>query len=271
MRLPPSYGPYGYVLDSRNWGRGFLMTAKLFVHGVPDSPAVWRPVLAALSNPELVVHSPALPGFTEAAPAGFAATKEAYTDWLISEIENAASGGPIDIVGHDWGALLTLRAASLKPELIRSWVISGAVIHPDYRGHQAARAWNTPLLGEFVMSRAKPKALAEALHQAGLDQDIAEEESELWTRHKRQCILRLYRSAKGLRFSGDWVDRLESLPKSGLVIWGEMDPYVDLSFARSFAADRGVDIMVLAGAGHWAIAQRADQIADRLKSFWEAL
>lgn len=247
------------------------MTAKLFVHGVPDSPAVWRPVLTALDNPDLVTHSPALPGFVDSAPAGFAATKEAYTDWLIGEIESVANGEPIDIVGHDWGALLTLRAASLKPELIRSWVISGAVIHPDYRGHQAARAWNTPLLGEFVMSRAKPKALAEALHQAGLDQMIAQEEAELWTRHKRQCILRLYRSAKGLRFSGDWVDRLESLPKSGLVIWGEMDPYVDLSFARSFASDRGVDIMVLAGAGHWAITQRAEQIADRLSSFWETL
>ena len=24
------------------------MTAKLFLHGVPDSPAIWRPLLAAL-------------------------------------------------------------------------------------------------------------------------------------------------------------------------------------------------------------------------------
>ncbi|MEL7545025.1 MAG: alpha/beta hydrolase [Pseudomonadota bacterium] len=247
------------------------MTTKLFVHGVPDSPEVWRPLLTSLGESVSDTDCLALPGFVDPPPSGFVASKDAYADWLVAKIEHAARHGPVDIVGHDWGALLTLRAASLRPDLVRSWVISGAVIHPDYRGHQAARAWNTPLLGEFVMSRAKPKALAEALHQAGLNLDIAEHDASLWTRSKRQCILRLYRSAKRLRFKGDWVDRLADLPKNGLVIWGEMDPYVDLSYARSFASEREVDLMILTGAGHWAVAQRADQVASRLKAFWETL
>ena len=247
------------------------MTKTIFVHGVPDSPEVWRPLLSVLDDVVPAPECVALPGFVSPPPQGFSATKDAYTDWLIGEIETAAQETPIDLVGHDWGALLTLRAASLRPELVRSWAISGAVIHPDYRGHQAARAWNTPLLGEFVMSRAKPAALADALHQAGLNRDIADAEAALWTRSKRQCILRLYRSANGLRFSGDWIERLADLPKNGLVIWGEMDPYVDLAFARSFATERAVDLMVLNGAGHWAIAQRPEPIAERLTQFWKGL
>lgn len=80
------------------------MTAKLFLHGVPDSPAIWRPLLAALDLGGTPVAVPALPAFTAPLPAGFPATKEAYADWAVQQAEALfAQHGPIDIVGHDWG------------------------------------------------------------------------------------------------------------------------------------------------------------------------
>src|SRR3546814_1287114 len=83
------------------------MTAKLFIHGVPDSPAIWRPLLTKLDLGDTPVAVPALPGFTAPLPPGFAATKEAYADWAVGEVETlVAAHGPIDIVGHDWGALI---------------------------------------------------------------------------------------------------------------------------------------------------------------------
>ena len=54
-----------------------MATAKLFLHGVPDSPAVWRPLLDALDLGDAPVAAPALPGFTAPLPAYFPATKEA--------------------------------------------------------------------------------------------------------------------------------------------------------------------------------------------------
>ena len=48
-----------------------MATAKLFLHGVPDSPAIWRPLLAALDLGDTPVAVPALPGFTAPLPAGF--------------------------------------------------------------------------------------------------------------------------------------------------------------------------------------------------------
>ena len=48
------------------------MTAKLFLHGVPDSPAIWSPLLDALALGDTPVAVPALPGFTGPLPAGFA-------------------------------------------------------------------------------------------------------------------------------------------------------------------------------------------------------
>lgn len=250
-------------------GNYIMSRPKLFIHGVPDSPAVWDPLKQALAMPEAAIHAPALPGFTAPLPEGFSPNKDTYTDWLISEIERLhAVSGPIDIVGHDWGALLTLRAAALRPELINSWAVSGAVIHPDYRGHSTARQWATPLLGEFVMAVTTRALLEKALIGGGLPAIIAAAEAAQWTKTKRQCILALYRSAKGLRFSGDWVEDLTQLPARGLVLWGENDPYVATRFGKAFAQSQSVPFHMIAKTGHWMIAERPEEILAHLQTLW---
>jgi len=250
-----------------------MSTAKLFLHGVPDSPAIWRPLLTALDLGDTPVAVPALPGFTAPLPAGFAATKEAYADWAVGQAEAlVAQHGPIDIVGHDWGALIAQRAAMLRPDLFRSWAVSNAVIDPDYRGHRIARIWNTPILGEIFMALSRPAALAKGLAGQGMPADIAAEEAAQWTnRDKRRAILTLYRSAHGLSFQHDWALDLDRLPASGALIWGADDPYVDLSVARRFAANHDKPLTVVEGAGHWAIAERPQFVAAALRSFWNGL
>ena len=249
------------------------MTAKLFLHGVPDSPAIWRPLLAELDLGDMPVAVPALPGFTAPLPVGFPATKEAYADWAVGQAEALfAAHGPIDIVGHDWGALIAQRVAMLRPDLLRSWAVSNAVIDPDYRGHRLARIWNTPILGELFMALSKPAKLAQGLAAAGMPADIAAEEAGQWTnKDKRRAILKLYRSAKGLSFAHDWALDIPKLPKAGALVWGAGDPYVELSVAQRFAATTGTPLTVIDGAGHWAIAERPVEVAAALKAFWSGL
>lgn len=249
------------------------MTAKLFLHGVPDSPAIWGPLLAALDLGNTPVASPAMLGFTAPLPAGFAATKEAYADWLVGEMETlAARQGPIDLVGHDWGAILVQRAAMLRPDLVRSWALSNAVIDPDYRGHRLARIWNTPILGEIFMAISTPKTLQKSLTDQGVPAHVAAEEAAQWaSKDKRRAILKLYRSANGLNFSGDWAQRLVDLKGPGMLIWGDGDPYVAYSVAERAAIRHGVPLHRIAGAGHWAIAERPDAVAAALNSFWSTL
>lgn len=249
------------------------MTAKLFLHGVPDSPAIWRPLLAALDLGDTPVAVPALPGFTAPLPAGFPATKEAYADWGIEQAEALfAAHGPIDIVGHDWGALIAQRVAMLRPDLLRSWAISNAVIDPDYRGHRVARIWNTPILGEIFMALSKPAKLAQGLAAQGMPADIASEEAEQWNnKDKRRAILKLYRSAKGLNFERDWARDIGKMPAQGALIWGADDPYVQLSVAQRFSANTGIPLTVIDGAGHWAMAERPAEVAVALHRFWSLL
>ena len=250
-----------------------MTTAKLFIHGVPDSPAIWRPLLAALDLGATPVAVPALPGFTASLPPGFPATKEAYADWAVGQAEAlVASHGPIDIVGPDWGALIAQRVAMLRPDLVRSWAISNAVIDPDYRGHRLARIWNTPILGELFMALSKGDKLADGLTAQGMPAGIAREEAAQWAnKDKRRAILKLYRSAKGLSFEHDWARDIPRLPATGALIWGAGDPYVELSVARRFAANTAFPLTVIEGAGHWAIAERPAEVAAALHAFWKAL
>ena len=61
---------------------------KVFVHGVPETGAVWGDLLAALDErgvDDIAVLSP--PGFGAPIPAGFACTAREYAAWLIGELE----------------------------------------------------------------------------------------------------------------------------------------------------------------------------------------
>src|SRR3954468_6953618 len=94
----------------------------VLVHGVPETPAIWEPLVSHLHRDDVI--TPQFPGFGCPRPDGFGATKEEYVEWLIGELE--AIDGPIDLVGHDWGGGLTVRLVSTRPDLVRSWVTDAA-------------------------------------------------------------------------------------------------------------------------------------------------
>jgi len=171
------------------------MQHKIFFHGVPNSPAIWAPLLDVLDLHPSQVSVLSLPGFMTPHPTGFDATKEDYAQWAITLIkEQFDTHGPLDIIGHDWGALIVQRASMLVPDMIRSWVISGAVISPNYYGHTIAKIWNMPVLGESLMLLISADMIKRTLIKDGVPKTIALEESRYWRNwHMRLSILDLYR------------------------------------------------------------------------------
>ena len=89
----------------------------VLVHGNPETAAIWDDLRLALGRDDVLALSP--PGFGTPLPDGFAATGDAYRDWLIEELRPI--GEPVDLVGHDWGGGHTIRVAMERPELLRSW------------------------------------------------------------------------------------------------------------------------------------------------------
>jgi pimeloyl-ACP methyl ester carboxylesterase len=235
----------------------------VFVHGVPDTPAVWHKVLALVTRPDTIAL--ALPGFATPLPSGFRPTKEGYVDWLLTQLGQQA--GPIDLVGHDWGALLVLRAISLRPDLIRSWAVGGAPLDPDYEWHKTARIWQTPEAGERLMESMTPAVLAQGLIASGVPENDAAETARLMDATMKACILTLYRSA--VHVGREWTADLSRITAPGLVLWGEKDPYAASDFGARLAARTRARFVALPG-GHWWPLERPDDVARELRALWSA-
>ncbi len=239
---------------------------KLFVHGVPDTHRLWAPVFKALGEAGRGARALSLPGFDAPAPEGFDFTMDAYAAWLIGEIER--EGAPVDLVGHDWGGLLVQRAGSLRPELVRSWAAGGVAVDAAYAWHDIARIWQTPDEGEALMAAMDEEAFAGALMEARVPQAHAREMAAHGDETMRAAILSLYRSATTI--GADWGGQIERLPATGLVIWGEHDPYAAPDFGRRLAHRTGARFHLFEDCGHWWPYERPVETAALLRELWSS-
>ncbi|MGH8976449.1 MAG: alpha/beta fold hydrolase [Acidimicrobiia bacterium] len=237
-----------------------------FVHGVPDTSALWDDVRANIDRDDVI--TPNLPGFDAPVPAGFGATKEEYVDWLIGEIEKI--GEPVDIVGHDWGSILVQRVVSLRPDRVRTWAAGGATVDGTYAWHDIAQAWQTPGVGEQVMEAMTGDALADTL----AEQVGGPEKARAMAQHidptTKDCILKLYRSAAS--GFGEWHDEVDRvLPtRPGVVFWGADDPYVTKDFGERLASRTQATLVMFPDGGHWWPTMKPAEVGSRLDELWEA-
>ena len=244
------------------------MTAVL-VHGNPETPAIWRPLLGHLQRRDVL--TPQLPGFGVPTPQGFGATKEEYTEWLIAELE--AIGEPVDLVGHDWGGGFVARVACTRPELLRSWVcdVTG-VFHPDYTWHDFAQIWQTPGAGEqFVADNlATPvQDRVDLFASLGIPPETGRELIEASDETMGRCILALYRSATQPAMI-EWGRTAEAAAsRPGMALINHDDPFVkDHAFGREMAKRMGARVEEMDGLGHWWMLQDPARGAAVLESFW---
>jgi pimeloyl-ACP methyl ester carboxylesterase len=237
----------------------------VLVHGVPDTYREWDRVRAHLSRDDVV--TPNLPGFGSPRPDGFAATKEAYADWLIGELD--AIGEPVDLVGHDWGSILVQRAASLRPELIRTLAFGSGPVDAEYVWHDMAQLWQTPGVGEEVMAAFDATALEPALAEM-TDAEAAAATVQHVDETMKDCILALYRSA--VTVGAEWQAGVEAVAGRfpALVLWGRDDDYVGPEMGERAAQRLGARLVMFDGSGHWWPLTRAAETAAALEELWSS-
>jgi len=247
----------------------------LLVHGNPETPVIWEPLLAELERRDVACAH--LPGFGRSTPEGFGATKEEYAGWLTGEIESlVASDGPIDLVGHDWGGGIGMRVVSLRPELFRSWACDVlGLFHPDYVWHDFAQIWQTPGAGEefFESSLAAPIEDRVVLYEGiGIPRATGEKLVAAADPEMSRCVLALYRSAAqpAMVEWGREIGPAATVP--GLAIIAPHDPFVrSEDLAGKIAASLGAKVATMEGQGHWWMLGDPAQGAQKLTEFWSSL
>jgi pimeloyl-ACP methyl ester carboxylesterase len=240
----------------------------VFVHGNPETDAIWDDLRRHLERNDVVALSP--PGYGAPVPDGFAATADEYVAWLAAELESIE--GSIDLVGHDWGGVHVVRLVSARPELVRSWTadIAGC-LDPDYVWHDRAQVWQTPGLGEETIAQqlaAPPERRAEAYRALGMSSDAAARCSAAFDADMGRCILALYRSAVQPKMAEWGADLSLARSRPGLVIIPGEDHFTGgEAMARRTAERAGARVELLAGLGHWWMCEDPQRGAGVLNAF----
>jgi len=247
------------------------MTA-VFVHGNPETAAIWQPMLEHLDSVDTICLSP--PGFGAPVPDGWGATRLEYLNWLTAELE--AIGEPVDLVGHDWGGGHVIGVALSRGDLLRSWCIDVAgILHPDYVWHDMAQAWQTPDVGEQAIEAMIGTPLSDrvaAYEGLGMPTDVATAVAEATDATMGRCILGLYRDAAQPALAELGRDLTPAASTPGLVVIAELDTYVGTADMASATADRaGASVAHLSGVGHWWMLQDPAAGARALTDFWQSL
>ena len=232
----------------------------LYVHGVPNTGAQWRPFLELTGG-----VAPDLPGFgASGKPVNFDYSIPGYESWL--RIFAGQRGlERFSLVVHDWGAA-ALALAQAEPERIEKLVIINAVPFLEgYRWHAVARQWRRPVVGELAMGFTT-KLVARRMMARGGHPFPEPELEEFWSHFDhgtQRAILKLYRSApeEVLEQAGANLARVDA---PALVVWGEDDPYLDTGLARAYADALGGDarVRLVPGAGHWPWQQDPSVVDD---------
>lgn len=234
----------------------------VFIHGVPDTSHVWDGVRSCLARTDTVAL--ALPGFANSLPAGFESTKEEYVDWIIQQLEQL--GEPVDLVGHDWGCLLTVRVASIRPDLVRTWAAGSGPVSRDYEWHELAKVFQTPGAGERWMAELDKGEFAKRMEGAGFPADLAVATAERMDETMKASILRLYRSA--VYVGSEWGPDLSKIIAPGLVFWGVTDPFCPIDFADRLGQDTKASGVLRLNCGHWTPIQKSAEVARALEQHW---
>ena len=216
----------------------------LWLHGVPDSGALWTPFLERAGG-----VAPDLPGFGRSGKrADFPYSIDGYATFLGAFCDHLGLER-VRLVAHDWGRV-GIAMALRRPGLVERLVAIDVVPFVEgFRWHRIARIWRRRLVGEMAMGLTYPpiaRRLAKGMPPDQLDRALGP-----LVEVGQRAILRLYRSADPdvLARAGDG---LEQLGVPALIMWGAEDPYLDAGYGPRLGERlRATDVGIWSGLGHW--------------------
>ena len=252
----------------------------VLLHGVPETSSCWSDVAPGLADGRRVL-APDLPGL-----GGSKFTGPYDVPTLVAQLAALLDGersAPFDVVGHDWGGVLALGLAGLRPDLVRRLVVVNAPYRSGPPLHRAVHLplFALPLLPEVVFRLAGRRAV-DLMLSAGwraprpLDPARrAEYEAAYGDAEHVRAMLGYYRCAVRPR-SGAWrpgTALAAGLPparaEQALVVWGALDPVLPISTGEAVVRDLGPGTVMttLPGIGHFVAEEAPEEVTEVLAAF----
>ncbi len=243
----------------------------LFLHGFPDLWYSWRHQMAALEG-EFRTAAMDLRGYNR---SGQPKRVEDYRMPLIladvaAVVEDL--GGPITLVGHDWGGAIAWRYAMQHPEQIERLVILN-LTHPRGYANVIANATdeqrqNVQYARNFATSKPDGSPVPEGLlnRYAEEGEKVAGHYREGFSRSSWDGMLNYYRANYGQAAGGGEAPNLQ-MPV--LQFHGLKDTAVDKDGLKNTWdwIDRDYTLVTVPSAGHWVQLEAADLVSNTMRAW----
>jgi pimeloyl-ACP methyl ester carboxylesterase len=272
------------------WTRGGAGPPVVFMHGYPDTSAVWDAVVQRLSGEHRCIAYD-VRGAGESAPP---ASSDGYgiallLEDLVAVIEATAPGEPVHLVGHDWGSVVAWEAACrsetdprLAGRIASLTSISGPCFGHVGAFYRAARRapWRSPdgrALKRAAAAQAVRSWYIYAFHVPRVSDAIVRARSSHVTsgrsRPGRHFGPTLPKDAvNGLNLYRANVRHYEPIPGGPrtdvptLLIVPTRDKYVTPAMTSQVARYVPNLARVEIDAGHWPMRSRPAELADLIKA-----
>jgi pimeloyl-ACP methyl ester carboxylesterase len=256
----------------------------LLVHGWPQHWWMWRDLIGPLAEDHRVI-CPDLRGFgwTEAPPEGY--DPEVFANDLANLLEALEIGGPVDLVGHDWGGWTGFMLSLFHPERVRRYLALN-IYHPfvAVSPRALASAWRfwyqlvigAPSIGRRVLGFDGPLRQP-ILRWVGArrtpwdEEELAAYLDQFQEPARAEASARLYRhSAFGLipaALRGRYRDM--SMDQPALLLFGTEDKVLDHRLLSGFERNApNMRLELVHGVGHFIVDERPELVRERARELF---
>lgn len=234
------------------------------VHGIPGSSGSWGEVVPGLVETGHQVLVPDLLGFGASSRPG---TVEglwlgAQSRALAAALETLA-GGPALVVGHDYGALISVDLARRAPARVSGLVLASGNLFTDTPIPLPLRSLRLPILGTVAARAALSGPFLRLMLRFGSGRPRPWLDPRVYLGDRRQqAAIRTIFTTALRQLESRYAEVEETLPELGkpvVVLWGDRDPFFSLAEGcRAASAIPEAELSVAEGAGHFLPAERPD-------------
>jgi pimeloyl-ACP methyl ester carboxylesterase len=243
-------------------------TPVVLLHGFPERSTSWRYVAPVLHAAGLRTYAPDQRGYSPRARPG--RRRDYAAGALVRDVLALIYriGGPVHLVGHDWGAAVAWGVAMTRPDSVRSLTAvsvphTGAFARSWFTTSQGLKSWymllfQLPRVAELAASRPGGP-FDEALRRGGMTaEDVARFRTDIVEYGALPGGLAWYR---GMPFSLPGAAmRKVTVPTT--MVWSDRDVAIGRAAVDATVdwVDAPYELVVLEGVSHWIPTQAPEAL-----------